>query len=149
MALSGRLTPEDFALDVSGLVLRCPNDIEPTSTSAAKARLQARFDLSDCRRCADMLRCPVQADKRDGSFARFQYTPVRVANRKRRLHEQSKAFLDIYRWRAGIEATMSRLKHQMNMANLRVRGLPAMRYVVHLRALGLNIHRCARVEPGM
>ncbi len=148
-ALSGRLTLEDFTLDASGLVLRCPNDIEPTSTSAAKARLQARFDLSDCRRCADMLRCPVQADKHDGSFARFQYTPVRVANRKRRLYEQSKAFLDIYRWRAGIEATMSHLKHQMNLANLRVRGMSAMRYVVHLRALGLNIHRCARVEKGI
>jgi transposase-like protein DUF772/DDE family transposase len=148
-ALSGRLTLEDFALDASGLVSHCPNDIKPTSTSAAKARLQARFDLSNCRRCADVLRCPVQAEKRDGSFARFQYTPVRVANRKRRLHEQSKAFLDIYRWRAGIEATMSRLKHQMNLANLRVRGMPAMRYVVHLRALGLNIHRCARVGQGM
>jgi len=144
---------EDFTLDASGLVLRCMGDIEPTSTSAAKARLQARlqarFDLSDCRRCADMLRCPVQADKHDGSFARFQYTPVRVANRERRLYEQSKAFLDIYQWRAGVKATMSRLKHQMNMANLRVRGLPAMRYVVHLRALGLNIHRCARVEQGI
>ncbi|NOX38938.1 MAG: transposase [Alphaproteobacteria bacterium] len=148
-ALSGRLTLEDFALDASGLVLRCPNDIKPTSTSASRVRLQARFDLSDCRRCPDMLRCPVQADKYDGSFARFQYTPVRVANRKRRLYEQSKAFLDIYRWRAGIEATMSRLKHQMNLANLRVRGMPAMRYVVHLRALGLNIHRCARVGQGI
>ena len=152
-ALSGRLTLEDFVLDVSGLVLCCPNNIEPISTSTAKARLQARFDLSDCRRCVDVLRCPVQADKQankhGGSFARFQYTPVRVANRKRRLYEQSKAFLDIYRWRAGIEATMSRLKHQMNMANLRVRGLPAMRYVVHLRARGLNIHRCARVEQGI
>jgi len=148
-SLSGRLTLEDFALDASGLVLRCPNDTKPTSTSAAKARLQARFELSDCRACPDMLRCPVQADKHDGSSARFQYTPVRVTNRKRRLYERSKAFLDIYRWRAGVEATMSRLKHQMNLANLRVRGMPAMRYAVHLRALGLNIHRCARVGQGM
>ena len=38
---------------------------------------------------------------------------------------------------AGIEATMSRLKYQMNLAHLRIRGMPAMRYVVHLRALGL------------
>ena len=34
---------------------------------------------------------------------------------------------------------MSRLKYQMNLAHLRIRGMPAMRYVVNLRALGLNI----------
>jgi hypothetical protein len=46
-----------------------------------------------------------------------------------------------------IEATMSRLKHQMNMANLRVRGMSAMRYVVHLRSFGLDIHRCVAAGP--
>lgn len=32
-----------------------------------------------------------------------------------------------------------------NMASLRIRGMAAMRYVVYLRALGLNIRRCAAV----
>jgi len=41
---------------------------------------------------------------------------------------------------------MSRLKHQMKLANLRIRGMPAMRYTVNLRALGLNIRRCAAVQ---
>ena len=41
---------------------------------------------------------------------------------------------------------MSRMKHQMNLAHLRVRGMPAMRYTVNLRALGLNIRRCAAVQ---
>jgi hypothetical protein len=88
----------------------------------------------------------VQADKHDEQFARFQYTPTRAENQKRRLHERSDIFREIYRWRAGIEAMMSRLKHQMNLANLRVRGMPAMRYTVNLRALGLNIRRCAAVH---
>jgi hypothetical protein len=146
-AISGRLTLEDFTLDEDGLVLRCPNKFEPVSTSLGKAKLQARFDLSICRRCSDIQRCPVQAAKRDGQFARFQYTPARAANQKRRLYEQSDAFRDVYRWRAGIEATMSRLKYQMNLAHLRIRGMPAMRYVVNLRALGLNIRRCAAIAP--
>jgi hypothetical protein len=146
-ASSGRLALEDFILDEEGLVLRCPNDVEPVSTSLAKAKLQARFDLSICRECPDLQRCPMQAAKRDGPFARFQYTPDRAANQKRRLYERSEAFRDIYRWRAGIEATMSRLKHKVNLAQLRIRGMPAMRYVVHLRALGLNIRRCAAIEP--
>lgn len=146
-ASSGRLILEDFILDEEGLVLRCPHNVEPVSASVAKAKLQARFDLSICRACPDIERCPVQAAKRDGRFARFQYTPTRAANQKRRLYEQSDAFLEIYRWRAGIEATMSRLKHQMNLGHLRIRGMPAMRYVVNLRALGLNIRRCAAIGP--
>ena len=146
-AALGRLTLEDFILDEEGLVLRCPNNVEPVSTSLAQAKLQARFDLTICRACSDKDRCPVQAAKRDGQFARFQYTPGRAANQKRRLYERSETFREIYRWRAGIEATMSRLKCQMNLAHLRIRGMPAMRYVVHLRALGLNICRCAAIGP--
>lgn len=46
---SGRMTLEDFSLDDDGLVLQCPNGIKPVSTSAATAKLQARFDLSICR----------------------------------------------------------------------------------------------------
>lgn len=58
---SGRLTLEDFALDDNGLVLQCPNGIAPASTSIATAKLQARFELSQCRACPDMQRCPMQA----------------------------------------------------------------------------------------
>jgi len=143
---SGRLTLENFSLDEAGQVLKCPSGIAPVSTSASAAKLQARFDLAACRVCPDRTHCPVQADKHDGQFARFQYTPTRAENQKRRLYESSDAFREIYRWRAGIEATMSRLKYQMNLAHLRVRGMPAMRYTVNLRALGLNIRRCAATQ---
>ena len=44
-AVTGRLTLEDFTLNEEGLVLRCPNNVEPVSASLAKAKLQARFDL--------------------------------------------------------------------------------------------------------
>jgi hypothetical protein len=88
-------------------------------------------------------RCTVQANKHDGQLARFQYTPTRAQNQKRRFYEGSDTFRETYRWRAGIEATMSRLKYQINLAQVRVRGMPAMRYTVNLRALGLNIRRCA------
>ena len=143
---SGRLTLEDFSLDDVGLVLKCPDGVAPVSTSAASAKLQARFDLAICKGCQNKDRCPVQADKHDGQFARFQYTPTRAQNQKRRFYESSDTFRETYRWRAGIEATMSRLKYQMNLAQLRVRGMPAMRYTVNLRALGLNIRRCAAVQ---
>jgi hypothetical protein len=106
------------------LVLRCPNNVEPVSLANAKP--QALFDLSTRRNCPDIQRCPVQAAKRDGQVARFQYTPARAANQKRLVYEQSDAFRDVYRWRAGIVATMSRLKYQMNLAHIRIRGMPAI-----------------------
>ena len=115
-ASSGRLTLEDFILDEKGLVRRCTNNIEPASTSIAKAKPRARFDFSIRQKCPHTQLCPVHVAKRDSHFAHFQYMPSRAANQKRRLYEQSDAFRDIYRWRAGIEASMSRLKYQMNLS---------------------------------
>ena len=143
---SGRLTLEDFKLDAAGKVVACPNGNPPVATSAATVKLQARFDLKVCNVCSYKKRCPVRADTQNGTVARFQYTVERAENQKRRLFESSDAFREIYRWRAGIEATMARLKHQMNLAHLRVRGMPAMRYTVNLRALGMNIRRCAATQ---
>ena len=48
---SWRLTLEDFSLDHVGLVLKCPDGAAPVSTSAARAKLQARFDLVICKAC--------------------------------------------------------------------------------------------------
>ena len=53
----------------------------------------------------------------------------------------SEAFRDRYRWRAGIEATMSRFKNQLGMGKLRIRGKDKVSYTAFLRALGLNINR--------
>ena len=51
-----------------------------------------------------------------------------MKQRERRLHDVSEEFRQRYRWRAGIEATMSRFKHQMGMARLRVRGMAKVTY---------------------
>jgi len=44
---------------------------------------------------------------------------------------------------------MSRYKHQMNMARLRVGGMGAVRYRAVLRALGLNIFRVTAYRESM
>jgi hypothetical protein len=142
---SGRFTLKDFCLDEAGLVLECPNGVAPVSTCASAAKLQARSDLAACK-AFDKAGRPVQADKHDATSARVQSTPTRAKNQKRRLSESSDAFHEIYRWRAAIQATMSRLKYQRNLAHLRVRAMPAIRYVINLRALRLNIRRCAAVQ---
>ena len=140
----GSFTLEDFALSEDGRVTRCPQGAEPVATSRSEAKLQASFDLTLCRSCSEKHRCPVKPARQTGAAGRFQYEPSRIETRAQRLYQQSDAFHDMYRWRAGIEASIARLKHQMKLARLRIRGMPAMRYVTQLRALGLNIFRCTK-----
>ncbi len=139
--LQGKFTLEDFEVAEDGRVTRCPAGHRPAETSVAGIRLQVVFATATCETCPHQERCPASSVGR-GS-ARYQYTHDRVHLRKRRLSEQGDVFRDRYRWRAGVEATMSRFKHQMGMARLRLRGMANITYVATLRALGLNIRRVA------
>ena len=136
----GKYSLEDFELDEEGRMLRCPQGHAPVETHISEKRLQASFDLTLCSGCPMHALCP-GSDTRKGG--RWQYTHERVRQRARRKREACAAFRDPYRWRAGTEGTMSRLKHQMGMGTLRVRGLGAVTYRVFLCVLGLNIFRVA------
>lgn len=144
----GKFTLEDFELDDEGRVVRCPQGKAPLETSVAEVRIQVLFDTSVCGSCSRQSDCPAAAVGRREQ--RWQYNHDRVKQRARRIHNASEEFRDRYRWRAGVEATMSRFKHQMGMSKLRVRGMASITYVAMLRALGLNIHRVAayRVASG-
>jgi hypothetical protein len=137
----GKLTLEDFDLDEDGLVLRCPEGHAPEDARIATERLQVTFSDAVCEACPRCSICPVAAVGR--ASPRYQYTHDRVRQRARRLKDATDGFRHRYRWRAGIEGTMSRYKHQMGMAKLRVRGMAKVTYAAFLRALGLNIHRVA------
>jgi Transposase DDE domain/Transposase domain (DUF772) len=139
--LQGKLTLEDFQLDDDGCVLRCPAGKGPLETSVADVRIQVLFDQAVCQGCPHRDNCPAAAVGR--KERRWQYNHDRVKQRERRLKDSSDEFHDHYRWRAGVEATMSRFKHQMGMARLRIRGMAKVTYTALLRALGLNIHRVA------
>jgi hypothetical protein len=135
----GQLTLEQFELDDSGAIIACPQGYPPAFSSVSNTKIEIRFDFPTCQDCPLRDQCPGYQHLRDEK--RWQYTHDRVATRARRLADQQPEFKNRYRWRAGIEGTMSRLKYQMGLAHLRVRGRPAVRYAVFLRALGLNIQR--------
>ena len=59
----------------------------------------------------------------------------------RRAAEQTAAFLDAYRPRAGIEGTNSELKRGQGLRKLRVRGEERVRLSVYFKALACNIKR--------
>jgi len=59
----------------------------------------------------------------------------------RRIEEQTKAWRDRYRRRAGIEGTNSGLKRRMELSRLRVRGCKSVFNVTMLKITGWNIFR--------
>ena len=106
-----------------------------------KNRLRAKFRKTTCASCPRLGQCPVQPGTK-AFYLRYDDKMLRLTHR--RVAEQTKEFKDRYRWRAGVEATMSHLKADVGMARLRVRGMTSVRFAVMLKALGLNILRCAK-----
>jgi hypothetical protein len=76
---------------------------------------------------------------------------MRIAKRKAK--ENTAEFKERYRWRAGVEATMSEYDRRTGVKHLRVRGFEAVRFCAILKAIGINLFRataaalCRRVKP--
>jgi len=131
----------DWELDESKPI-RCPEG------HASKERYETKkghyivvFDLETCQGCNLRSRCPVKITSRS---ARLKYRPKKARLAERRGYEKTEEFRERYRWRAGIEATISRYKSQMGGGRVRFRGLRKVRFAVVLKALGLNIYRAGR-----
>ncbi|MBA7567500.1 hypothetical protein ES708_09212 [subsurface metagenome] len=141
--LNGDFTLADFEIDsATHFVLSCPESHKPEHVyRTRKNKLRAKFAKSICSSCPRRDNCPVRP-RAKAFYLRYDDKMLRLA--QRRVHVQTIEFKDRYRWRAGVEATMSHLKSDVGMAQLRVRGLASVRFVVMLKALGLNILRCAK-----
>jgi len=132
----------DFACDPSThVVLQCPEGHSPdTVVRTKKNRLGANFKRETCLACPRQPACLVRLGKKASSL---YYDDALLRCAHRRAWEQTPEFKSKYRWRSGIEGTNSHLKSDVGAARLRVRGLAAVRFAVTLKALGLNIMRCA------
>jgi hypothetical protein len=137
-----KFTLGDFQTGKRGKVICCPQGHLPVQTSKKKDRYCAAFDLNHCQNCQNQDKCPVKRGKK--AFY-FRYTAKQLRIALRRTHVQTEAFKDRYRWRAGVEATMSEYDRRTGAKHLRVRGMKSVRYSAILKALGLNILRAAAV----
>jgi hypothetical protein len=133
----------DFTCDpVTQFVTQCPEGHHPQKTyRTRKNRLCTNFPKETCLACPHSTHCIVQFGKK---AAYLHYDDTMLRHAQRRAHEETPEFRHKYRWRSGIEGTNSHLKSDVGAARLRVRGLPAVRFAVTLKTLGLNILRCAR-----
>ncbi len=126
----------------TNFVVSCPEGHKPLKVNRTrKKRISARFNKNICKACPRYKNCSVYLKKK----AAFLYYDDKVARlAMRRSFEETKEFKDKYRWRAGIEATMSHYKIDVGGDRLTVRYLNNVRFAVMLKTLGLNILRCSK-----
>jgi hypothetical protein len=137
-----RTSLSEFHICEKGEVLACPQGHAPAKVRKKK-RQSIGFAIEHCEACPLLQACPVKKGKKY-YYLRFQDKELRIA--ARRAQEDSQEFKDRYRWRAGVEATMSEYDRRTRVKQLRVRGLKAVRYCATMKALALNMFRAAAVR---
>jgi hypothetical protein len=133
----------DFNLSEKGKIISCPKGHVPVSIKTKKNRNSLAFNSEHCNRCPLINDCPVKQGKKY-HYLRFYNKALRIA--KRRAKEQSPEFKDRYRWRSGIEGSISAYDARTGVKQLRVRGLSAVKFCATLKAAGINILRATAVR---
>lgn len=129
-----------FTFSSQGEVLSCPQGQAPLRNRRNKNRHRAAFDSKQCLSCPFIDQCPVHGGKKY-HYLRYDHKTFTLAQRRQR--EQTAAFKNTYRYRSGIEGTISFVDRKTGIKQLRVRGLTAVRFCVTLKAAGVNILRAA------
>jgi hypothetical protein len=105
----------DFEVSEKGDVVSCPYGHVPVRTKTKKTRHTAAFDSQHCITCPFQGPCPVKQGKKH-HYLRYTDKEMRLA--KRRAYEQTEEFKDRYRWRSGVEATMSQYDRRTGVKHL-------------------------------
>jgi hypothetical protein len=132
-----------FALSENGHIASCPQGHLPVKTRKRKDRYGAAFNSQCCLSCPMKDTCPA---KQGEKYHYVNYTDKDLRISKRRAYEQNPGFKEKYRYRSGVEATMSQYDRRTGVKRLRVRGLKAVRYCATLKATAVNIFRAAVVR---
>lgn len=133
----------DFDFDHhTHIITQCPEGHVPIKIKHnKKGTITAIWAEAVCRVCPIFSACAVKKAK---NGYRLRYTPKQAETACYRRDEQSDAFKEKYRYRAGIEATNSRYIHMTGARRMRYRGLKRVAYAARLKALGINLFRAAK-----
>lgn len=133
------ITLADFQFSETDEMIACPVGQSPQKIKVGKkGGLIVHFDKTVCDSCPKQSACPV---KRQKNRCTISYDAKALRLSRRRKHEQTPDFKEQYRFRAGVEATMSDLDRVTGLKHLRVRGRTQVRLAATLKATGLNIRR--------
>lgn len=129
----------DFLFSETDQIITCPEQQAPIKIKSGKqGGTTAYFDKAICDRCHRQSECQVKRDKKSCTIS-YDAKSLRLSRRRKR--EKEAAFAEKYRYRSGIEGTMSDLDRMTGLKHLRVRGMPQVRLAATLKATGLNILR--------
>jgi len=136
----GSVPITEFTMNSENEITSCPEGCAPLNTRSKDDNHIAFFSKKTCRSCSRKNGCPTMPGKK-GRYLRYDDKAIRLA--QRRVQEDSPEFRDRYRYRAGVEGTMSQLDRLTGFKNLRIRGLSAVSFAAYLKAAGINIIRAA------
>lgn len=129
----------DFTFSETDQITACPELQTPTKTKTGKnGGTTVYFNKAVCDSCHRQSECPVKRDKKSCTIS-YDAKSLRLSRRRQR--EKEEAFVEKYRYRSGVEGTMSDLDRMTGLKHLRVRGMPQVRLSATLKATGLNILR--------
>ena len=129
----------DFIFNESDQIIACPEQQMPAKTKIGKNNgITVYFDKAVCDKCIRQSECSAKREKKSCTI-RYDAKSLRLS--RRRKQEKEAAFTEKYRYRSGIEGTMSDLDRITGLKRLRVRGMPQVRLAATLKATGLNIRR--------
>lgn len=129
----------DFVFGETDQIIACPEQQTPMKTKSGKqGGTTVYFDKAICDRCHRQSECQVKRGKKSCIIS-YDAKSLRLSRRRKR--EKEAAFAEKYRYRSGIEGTMSDLDRMTGLKHLRVRGMPQVRLAATLKATGLNILR--------
>lgn len=129
----------DFTFNDTDQILCCPKQQAPIKTKIGEhGGRKIYFDKAICDMCPRQSECPVKREKKHCTIS-YDAKSLRLSRRRQR--EKEEAFTEKYRYRSGIEGTMSDLDRITGLKQLRVRGISQVRLAATLKATGLNIHR--------
>lgn len=135
------ITLADFQFSEIDEMTACPVGHPPQKIKVGKkGGLTVNFAKTVCDSCPKQSDCPVKRQKNRCTIS-YDAKSLRLASRRKQ--EQTPEFKERYRYRAGVEATMSDLDRVTGLKHLRVRGMIQVRLAATLKATGLNIRRAA------
>jgi len=135
------ITLADFQFSETDEMTACPAGQLPQKIKIGKnGGLTVHFEKTVCDNCPQQSNCPLKRSKNSCTIS-YDAKSLRLA--RRRKQGQTPEFKERYRYRAGVEATMSDLDRVTGIKHLRVRKMIPVRLAATLKDTGLNIRRAA------
>jgi len=136
----------DFSFTDNDEMTACPAGQTPKRIKTGKhGGKVVIFDKATCDKCPRQSDCPVKRDKHTTTIS-YDAKALRLSRRGAK--EKTEAYREAYRFRAGVEGTMSDLDRITGIKHLRVRGMRSVRVAAVLKAAGLNILRASAFRTG-